>query len=105
MKLTLEISGGFAAIPGLSRPRTVDTATLDAASAAELESLVNNGAFFTRPPVIDTTARGAADFQTYVVTVQDGARLHSVRLTDPITDPALAQLVARLQTVGQPASP
>lgn len=105
MKLTLEVSGGFAAIPGLSRPRTIDTSTLDAASAGELESLVNDIAFFACPPVIDTAAKGAADFQTYVVTVHDGARLHSVRLTDPITDPALAQLVARIQTVGQPASP
>ncbi len=105
MKLTLEISGGFAAIPGLSRPRTVDTAMLDVVSAAEFESLVNDGAFFTRPSVINTAAMGAADFQTYVVTVHDGVRLHSVRLTDPITDPALAQLVAKLQTVGQPASP
>lgn len=105
MNITIETSGGFAALPALNKPFTFDTKSLDAQLAGELESLVNQASFFERPAVIDTTARGAADYQTYVITVQDGTRSHTVRLTDPLTDPSLERLVSRLQSMVRSSKP
>ena len=105
MNLTIETSGGFAALPGLNRPFTIDTKVLDPQLAGELESLVQEANFFARPAVIDTTAKGAADYQIYVITVQDGTRSHTVRLTDPITDSSLERLVSRLQAMVRPSKP
>lgn len=105
MNITIEISGGFAALPGLSRPFTIDTKTLDPQRAAEIESLVSESKFFERPAVIDTAPKGAADYYIYAITVQDGARSRSVRLTDPITDPSLERLVSGLRAMIRPASP
>jgi len=105
MNITIEISGGFAAVPGLNRPFTIDTKGLDTQLASELESLVREAKFFERPAVIDTTAKGAADYYIYVITVQDGTSSHTVRLTDPITDPSLERLVSRLQVLARPARP
>ena len=105
MKITIETSGGFAPLPGMSRPITIDTATIDPQLARELESLVQDAAFFARPAFIDTTAKGAADYRTYTITVQDGPRVHTVRLTDPITDSSLERLVSRLQVIARPSKP
>jgi environmental stress-induced protein Ves len=105
MDITFETSGGFAALPGLNRPFTIDTKALDLQRAGELESLVREATFFEKPAVSDTTAKGAADYQTYVITVRDGTRSHTVRLTDPITDPFLERLVSRLRVMVRPPKP
>jgi len=105
MKITIETSGGFAPLPALSRPITIDTTTLTPQLVRELESLVRDAAFFDRPAFIDTTAKGAADYRTYTITVQDGPRVHTVCLTDPITDSSLEQLVSRLQVIARPLKP
>lgn len=105
MKITIEISGGFAPLPGLSRPVIIDTSTIDPALARQVESLVQDAAFFQRAAVIDTAPKGAADYRTYTVTVQDGSRVHTIRLTDPITDASLERLVSRLQAIARTAKP
>ena len=105
MKVTIETSGGFASFPALSRPVTVDTAAIDMALARELERLVRAAAFFDRPARIDTTEKGAADYQTYTITVQDGPRVHTVCLTDPLTDSSLEKLVSRLRDITRAPRP
>lgn len=102
MKITIEINGGFAPLPALSRPITIDTTTLNPQLVQQLESLVRDAAFFDRPAFINTTAKGAADYRTYTITVQDGPRVHTVSLTDPISDPSLEQLVSHLQVITHP---
>lgn len=103
MNITIEISGGFASFPALSRPVTVDTTTIDLELGRELETMVRAAAFFDRPALIDTTTKGAADYQTYIITVQDGPRIHTVRLTDPLTEPSLERLVSRLRVIARPS--
>jgi hypothetical protein len=97
MKISLSKSGGFASFPGLSRPVVTDTAQLDPRLSQQLEALVQDAGFFDRPASVDTTARGAADYFTYTLTVEDGSRVHTVRLTEPITDASLKRLVDSLQ--------
>ena len=99
MKVTLETSGGFAALPGLARPITIDTASLDAKSATALHSLIAESTFFELPPLIDTTQKGAADFFTHQLSIDDGSSIHTVRFTEPILNPFLQRLLTLIQAI------
>lgn len=68
MKITFNMSGGFAYLPALSRPVIIDTAQIDPQVANQLESLVRESRFFDQPARADTTAKGAADYRTYTIT-------------------------------------
>lgn len=103
MKVTLESSGGFAPLPALSRPMTIDTTSLDPKTASELQTLLKKSAFFELEPFIDTTARGAADYLTHRITVQDGSRVHTVRFTEPILNSSLQRLLTLIQNIARPA--
>jgi hypothetical protein len=105
MKITLETSGGFAALPGAGTPVTIDTARIHPQDAGPLETCVRESRFFDLPAVLDSTRQGAADYFVYTVTVQDGPRLHTVQLTDPITDALLERLVSGLQRITHPSTP
>ena len=105
MNVTIQTAGGFASIPALSRSVTLDTAKIDPLLAQQLESLVADAALFDRPPLINTTLPGAADYRTYTITVQDGARVNTVRLTDPILDPTLERLLSQFQAAARLLGP
>lgn len=105
MKITFQMSGGFAHFPVLSRPFITDTAHIDPQVANQLESFVRESRFFAQPARAETTANGAADYLTYTITVQDGSLVHTVQLTDPITDTNLERLVSHLQNMARPAAP
>lgn len=99
VKITIEISGGFAAIPGLSRPSTIDTDKIDVRLADELKFLLDQANFFSQPEVVSAALPGSADLITYIVTVQAESGAHTVRITDPITDPSLQTLVDRIRSI------
>jgi hypothetical protein len=105
MKITLEMSGGFAYFPKLNRPIVTDTEQIESRIAKQLASLVRESHFFDQPARADTAAKGAADYRTYTITVQDGPRVHSVQFTDPITNAYLERLVSRLQAMAHPSTP
>jgi hypothetical protein len=98
LKFTLEVSGGFAALPQLSRPQSIDTEAIDPARARELESIVRDVDFFALPVRSDTTSPSAADLITYSITVQNQGREHTVELTDPVSDERLMRLIDTLRT-------
>ena len=104
MTITFEMSGGFAHLPALSRPVTIDTAQLEPQFRTELESLVRQSWFFDQPTYL-TPTKGAADYRTYTITVQDGSHVHTIQLTDPITDINLEQLVSRLRVMARKTTP
>ena len=105
MKITFEMNGGFAHIPALSGPVIIDTAQIDPQVATQLESLVRESRFFDQPAHADTVAKGAADYRTYTITVEDGPRVHTSQFTDPIMDANLERLVSRLQVMARPPRP
>lgn len=105
MKITLHMSGGFAAIPILSQPVTVDTDTIDSQLADQLKSFVQESNFFDYPAQTAEPTRGAADYRTYTITVEDGLRAHSIQFTDPIPDPALERLVSSLRGMAYRSKP
>jgi hypothetical protein len=97
MRVQLKRSGGFAPIPGLSRPITIDGASLPAEDAAELARLVGAARFFDLPSVPSAPRPGAADYHQYTVTVEDQGRQHTVAFTDPVPNPELQALLAFLK--------
>jgi hypothetical protein len=97
MRITFHSDGGFGYFPGLSRPVTLDTTELPGDEAARIEGLVRAAAFFERPAEGRAAAPGAADHRTYTISVDDGARAHTVTVTDPVEDPGLDALIGHLQ--------
>lgn len=101
MKITYQSDGGLAHIPALSGPVVIDTAQIDPQGATQLESLVRKSGFFNLPSRGGTAPKGA-DYRTYTITVEDGSRLHTVQLTDPITNVNLQSLLSRLRAMTSP---
>jgi Emfourin len=95
MRIQVERDGGFAYIPGLRGPKTVDTATLPPAEAAALEAAARQADFSAAAERAAAPARGSADHRTVTVTVEDGGASRSITVSDPIEDDALRSLVDR----------
>src|SRR6476619_1250100 len=92
MRVLLQQEGGFA---GLIRPPlAVDSAQLASEQQRELDRLMVECDFFHLPADGPTPPQGAADYVTYTLTVEREQQTHAVRVTDPVTDAALAALIA-----------
>jgi hypothetical protein len=102
MRIRFQTSGGIAYFPGLAAPRVIDVDRLDDATRDSLTKLIRDGEFFSLPAETGTTPT-AADHHTYRITVDDGARQHTVTVSDPIENPTLQRLVTLLQTLGREA--
>jgi hypothetical protein len=98
MQVQLQIEGGLAFIPGLSKPITIDSKTLSTQETEKLRQLLDAVHFFELPAVVGTPRPGAADHRQYTITVDDGSRHHTVRMTDPIKDSHLQALLTHLKT-------
>jgi hypothetical protein len=88
--------GGLAYIPALAAPVTIDTGALEPEKANTLESMVRQAAFFELPESVGGIRPEGADYQTYTITVEDGGRTHTVRVTDMDRNPHVAELVRAL---------
>ena len=92
MRVVLQQEGGFA---GLVRPPlVVDSTQLAPEQQRELDRLIVECNFFQLPADGPTPPQGAADYVTYTLTVEREQQTHSIRVTDPVTDAALAALIA-----------
>lgn len=103
MRIQFQREGGLAYFPGLSQPRVIDSADLPAAEVDRLRKLLAEAQFFQQPAAPRTLPKGAADYQQYTITVEDGRRRRTVRLADPIADPKLQALVEYLSDQTTPA--
>ena len=97
MRVIFQTEGGIAHFPGLSRPVTVETDQLPEQEAAELRELMEAARLLDRPAQAGKTARGAADYRQYAITVEADNRQYTVRLTDPVEDPDLQRLLRFLR--------
>lgn len=84
-------------MPGLAALVAIDTAALPPDVATALEELVNQADFFSAPATVGRVSRGAADQQTYTITIRDAHRSHTVRVVDLAARPEIAALVRALQ--------
>ena len=82
MKVYLEKSGGFA---GMVTSTSLDTQTLPPSEAHEIQNLIENSHFFdlpSRSPQSSKSKKGAADYFTYKITVQNDEKEHTVQFSD-----------------------
>jgi hypothetical protein len=96
MRIKFKTEGGIAHLPGLSEPVTIDTEELPVEQTKELERLIEAANFFELP-ASSAPPSGAADYQQYTVSVTTPSRSHEVRLTDPIENPRVRELVNHLR--------
>ena len=96
MRVQFKMDGGFVYLPERSAPVTIDTDSLPAAEANELERLLEAADFFDLPET-SLPPRGAADYLRYTISVTSPEHSHTVSLTDPIEDPHVQALVECLE--------
>jgi emfourin len=101
VRVTFRTTGGIAAFPGRSAPRTIDVDALAPDVRASLERMLDEAHFFELPARLPPP-RGSADYRSYEITVQDAGREHTVVASDPVQDPALQALIARLRELSAP---
>jgi hypothetical protein len=99
MRVTMVVDGGFAFIPGLRAPRVFDTSTMTRQEADALRLLVDATGFRSLPTEVGAAPAGAADFQSYVITIEEPGWARTVRVLDPVREPALANLIAFLSSL------
>jgi hypothetical protein len=97
MRIRLSAEGGFAYLPGLQRPITVDLVDLPASEADALRALLDKADFFALPEEVGTPAAGAADMREFTIEVDNGDKQHTVKVSETQASPALIALIDRLQ--------
>jgi hypothetical protein len=95
MKIHFERTGGFA---GMLMSNTIDTKSLPANEANDIQNLIDVCKFFELPSNLfqrspSKSIKGAADYFTYKITIENGNRKHSVECTDLNMQPAVKRLV------------
>jgi len=98
MRVHFQVSGGIGSFPGLAAPRTIDVDTLAEEDRRRLKQLVDDAQFFTLASRIPAP-RGAADYQTYQITIEDGSRRHRVAVCDPVDAAPLQKLIDALRAL------
>jgi hypothetical protein len=98
LKIILERSGG---ILGSVSSQTIETKNLTKSRATKVEELLSNSNFFKLSSVrsIPASQKGAADYYTYNITVEDGGQKHSVTCTDLAMTKELRELISSLSKV------
>ena len=97
MRVQFQVSGGIGHFPGLAAARTIDADALSEEDRRALQELVEEARFFELPAHAPAP-RGAADYQTYAITIEEGGRKHSAVFSDPLP-PAVKALVDRLRAL------
>jgi hypothetical protein len=98
MKIHFQRSGGLA---GVVMEAVLDTASLPAEKAGELEKLVQSANVFSAPENLVGPQGSADDFQ-YRIAIEDGARRHSIVLDGQATPAEMKPLVRWLTAAALP---
>jgi hypothetical protein len=97
MQIEFTQEGGIAYFPALSTPVAIDVDRLAEPEQEELKRLVAAAHFFELPARVGEPAKGAADYQYYILTIEAEGRRHTVRVLVPTQDPALRELLQAVQ--------
>ena len=97
MKIDFERTGGFTAIPFIAH---LDTDFMPPEEGREAEALVQRAGFINLPSSIQTSSLEPDRFQ-YVITVQSGGRVHTVRTSDQAAPEELYPLIDFLTSVAR----
>jgi hypothetical protein len=94
VKILFSLEGGFAYFPGLAQPREVDTDQLPVGDAQALQACVSATHLLELP---DRAPTSLPDGRTYTITVIDGQHAKTVRLSDPLQNSSLEELIGLLR--------
>jgi hypothetical protein len=72
---------------------------LPSESQTELRGCIDAADFFNLPSQPDPPAPGAADYRTYVITVETSERTHTVTIHEPVKDESMRRLIQFLRGV------
>lgn len=97
MRISHQVSGGLAYFPGLAKSRAIDTCTLTADQADELRQLATAAGFFELPRKLAKVPKGSADVPQHTLTIEDGQRSNTIQIFEPVSNPALAALLSKVQ--------
>jgi hypothetical protein len=97
VRITFQVQGGIAFIPGLSKPVVIATEQLPSDSRAKLENLVRAADFFALPPTVGKKLQGTADYRQYTIEVEDTGDTHTVSVIEPFENSKLEDLISALQ--------
>ena len=100
LRVTLQIDGGFAYLPGLAKPIALDAAQLGDEHAAHLQRLCES-ACAVAPKRKASRAAAVPDGRRYRLTVKLGDSRREVTAADPVDAPAIAELIAFVETHGR----
>ena len=78
MKIKIERSGGYA---GLNNTFSADDSILGSSEVHQIREWLKNSKFFDLPSS-PLPKKGAADYFTYRITIQDNDQTHTVNTTD-----------------------
>ena len=92
MRIHFERTGGFT---GMTTTTTVDTETLSAEAAQELQEMVTEAGFFDLPAQMTSQTPGADQFH-YMLTVESEGQKHTVEGSDAALPESLEPLLRRL---------
>ena len=103
MRITLQTDGGFAYLPGLAAPVTVDTDKVSSEEAGHWQDLIGAANVWDLPdPTVPGAQRRPAsvgrDQRIYTLTVEEGAQRRTLRFSDPVLAelaPLVHELMAR----------
>jgi hypothetical protein len=99
MRIDYERTGGFA---GMRLAATIDTTTLPADQAAELQDLIDNAHFFDLPAKIPSPPNVADQFY-YRVTIEAKSKQHTVEAGEASASPELQALLQQLTLLARSA--
>lgn len=95
MRVSLERTGGFA---GISRKTTVDTANIPTNEAKQLPQLLEAADFFNLPENLTASPTQPDRFQ-YILTVEDGAKKHTITVSEAAMPGTLRPLIEWINQV------
>lgn len=97
MHIELSQTGGIAYFPGLSKPAALDVENLPEAEREELRRLIDAAQFFDLPDTVGMPTQGAADYQYFILRIEDGKHQRTVRALVPLNNAPLRELIERIQ--------
>jgi len=110
MRITLQMDGGLAYMPGLAAPITIDTEAVPSDEASHWQDLIGAAKVWDVPdptmPGVSLGSRGPSqgrDLRMYTLTVEEGAQRRTLRFSDPVLA-ELAPLVQELLARGRKRS-
>ncbi|MBO9699518.1 MAG: hypothetical protein J7604_04865 [Sporocytophaga sp.] len=99
MLIEFKSDGGIAYFPGLNRSKLINTDSLNNEDSMKVKELVQKCRFFSIS--YNEVPQRGADRKTYTITITDGDNKNTIRVSDPVEDEALAELIGFLNKLSK----